>query len=606
MTATTHASPTPATSTAVRSRRSFPWGTAVVIAALGGGGAWLMLSGEGDDGTERTRSDVHLVESGSFNIVIPVSGELAAVRQVEIRNQLESRSVITEILDEGTQVKKGDVVVRLADDEIRQRILDAEDKVKNAQSDLIAAEQNLEIKRSARESELEKADLAIELATLALKAWEEGEVVKKREELALAERTAEINADRLKQRFEEATRLVEQEFLSRDEYEQDRIRMIEADARVRQAELESFLYESFQHRQDEARKRSDLEQAQAERIRVEQRNDAEIIRIEADVDSRRFSLQTAKDRLADLETQLEQCVIRAPNDGLLVYASSIQQGRRGNDDPPPQVGTELRPNELVAILPDTSEMIALLKVGEALSGRVEPGQEVVVYSDALPNVPLPATVQSVSVLAESGGWRDPNRRDYTVRVRIEADPSLGLKPAMRCRGEIMLDRVEDSLWVPIQSVFREGPIAYVHVKGEQGIEQRSVRLGRTGELQVEVLGDALAVGDRVLLRRPDAEEIAVRIPAEELAAARGGSSEGMRRGGGRPGAERQGGGRPGSSRRGGGGGSVSKAESDDSVETGPDAEAKVAAAEGTSDDAVPAQSEAVAPVVETPAPAASS
>jgi len=537
---------------------------------------------------------------------IPVSGELAAVRQVEIRNQLESRSVITEILDEGTQVKKGDVVVRLADDEIRQRILDAEDKVKNAQSDLIAAEQNLEIKRSARESELEKADLAIELATLALKAWEEGEVVKKREELALAERTAEINADRLKQRFEEATRLVEQEFLSRDEYEQDRIRMIEADARVRQAELESFLYESFQHRQDEARKRSDLEQAQAERIRVEQRNDAEIIRIEADVDSRRFSLQTAKDRLADLETQLEQCVIRAPNDGLLVYASSIQQGRRGNDDPPPQVGTELRPNELVAILPDTSEMIALLKVGEALSGRVEPGQEVVVYSDALPNVPLPATVQSVSVLAESGGWRDPNRRDYTVRVRIEADPSLGLKPAMRCRGEIMLDRVEDSLWVPIQSVFREGPIAYVHVKGEQGIEQRSVRLGRTGELQVEVLGDALAVGDRVLLRRPDAEEIAVRIPAEELAAARGGSSEGMRRGGGRPGAERQGGGRPGSSRQGGGGGSVSKAESDDSVETGQDAEAKVAAAEGTSDDAVPAQSEAVAPVVETPAPAASS
>ncbi|MHC4833575.1 MAG: HlyD family secretion protein, partial [Planctomycetota bacterium] len=443
MTATTHASPTPATSTAVRSRRSFPWGTAVVIAALGGGGAWLMLSGEGQDGTERTRSDVHLVESGSFNIVIPVSGELAAVRQVEIRNQLESRSVITEILDEGTQVKKGDVVVRLADDEIRQRILDAEDKVKNAQSDLIAAEQNLEIKRSARESELEKADLAIELATLALKAWEEGEVVKKREELALAERTAEINADRLKQRFEEATRLV-------------RIRMIEADARVRQAELESFLYESFQHRQDEARKRSDLEQAQAERIRVEQRNDAEIIRIEADVDSRRFSLQTAKDRLADLRTQLDQCVIRAPNDGLLVYASSIQQGRRGDNDPPPQVGTELRPNELVAILPDTSEMIALLKVSEALSGRIESGQEVVVYSDALPNVPLPATVQSVSVLAESGGWRDPNRRDYTVRVRIEADPSLGLKPAMRCRGEIMLDRVEDSLWVPIQSVFREG------------------------------------------------------------------------------------------------------------------------------------------------------
>lgn len=552
-----------------------------------------MLSGDGEDPTERTRSDVHLVESGSFNIVIPVSGELAAVRQVEIRNQLESRSVITEILDEGTQVRKGDVIVRLADDEIRQRILDAEDKVKNAQSDLIAAEQNLEIKRSARDSELEKADLAIELATLALKAWEEGEVVKRREELALSRQKAEINAARLKRKFEEAERLVEQEFLSFDQYEQDRIAMIDGEAAVRKVELEEFLYENFQHRQEEAKKRSDVEQAQAERIRVEQRNDAEIIRIEADVDSRRFSLQTARDRLADLKRQLEQCVILAPNDGLLVYASSIEQGRRGDNDPPPQVGTELRPNELVAILPDTSEMIALLKVSEALSGRIESGQEVVVYSDALPNVPLPATVQSVSVLAESGGWRDPNRRDYTVRVRIDADPGLGLKPAMRCRGEIMLDRVEDSLWVPIQSVFREGPVAYVHVKGDRGIEQRRIDLGRTGELQVEVVGDRLVEGDRVLLRRPDAEEIAVRIPAEELAAARGGAREGSRRGGGRPGGDREAVGRDSASR--------SKTDAPEATK----AEAKVAVADDEADADTPPEAAIAAPAASTVEPAVS-
>ncbi|MGA1707386.1 MAG: efflux RND transporter periplasmic adaptor subunit [Phycisphaerales bacterium] len=468
-----------------------------------------------------TGKDLHEVEVGSFNIVIPVSGELAAVRQVEIRNKLESRAVITEIVDEGTQVKAGDVLVRLADEDIKQRILDAEDKVKNAQSDLIAAEQNLEIKRSARESELEKADLAIELATLALQAWEEGEVVAEREELELAKRTADINAKRLKERFDEATRLVEQEFLSRDEYEQDRIRMIEADAKVRQAELAIFLYENFQHRQDEARKRSDLDQATAERVRVEQRNDAELIRIQADVDSRRFSLQTAKDRLADLNRQLEQCTIMAPIGGLLVYASSIQEGRRGGggETPPPAVGTALRPHELVAILPDTSEMVALLKVSEALSGRIQSGQPVTVFSDSLPNIPLRGTVQSVSVLAESGGWRDPNRRDYTVRVLIEAEPELGLKPAMRCRGEIMLDRVEEQPWVPIQSVFREGPVAYVHVAGNAGIEQRQVTLGRSGELQVEVK-EGIEPGDRVLTRRPNPDEIALRIPSEVFEAAR--------------------------------------------------------------------------------------
>ncbi|MGA1399383.1 MAG: hypothetical protein ACO38P_03250, partial [Phycisphaerales bacterium] len=275
-------------------KAGFPWVKAIAGVGLVGGTAWVLsLVMTPVVATAGAGKDLHQVEVGSFNIVIPVSGELAAVRQVEIRNKLESRAVITEIVDEGTQVQAGDVLVRLADEDIKQRILDAEDKVKNAQSDLIAAEQNLEIKRSSRESELEKADLAIELATLALKAWEEGEVVKKREDLAIALKTAEINAARLRRKFEEAERLVEQEFLSRDQYEQDRIQMIEGDAAVRKVELEKFLYENFQIRQEEAKNRSDVEQAQAERVRVEQRNDAELIRIQADVDSRRFSLQTA-------------------------------------------------------------------------------------------------------------------------------------------------------------------------------------------------------------------------------------------------------------------------------------------------------------------------
>ena len=509
-------------------RGGFPWAKAGLGIGVVGVLAWgLSTVMTPVVATAGAGKDLHEVEFGSFNIVIPVSCELAAVRQVEIRNKLESRSVITEIVDEGSQVRAGDVLVRLADEDIKQRILDAEDKVKNAQSDLVAAEQNLEIKRSARESELEKADLAIELATLALKAWEEGEVVKKREELAIAKQTAEINAIRFRRKFEEASRLVEQEFISRDEFEQDRINMINGDAAVRKVELEELLYENFQYRQDEAKKRSDLDQATAERVRVEQRNDAELIRIQADVDSRRFSLQTAKDRLADLNRQLEQCTIVAPIGGLLVYASSIQEGRRGGggEAPPPSVGTELRPNELVAILPDTSEMIALLKVSEALSGRIQSGQPVTVFSDSLPNVPLRGTVQSVSVLAESGGWRDPNRRDYTVRVLIEADTSLGLKPAMRCRGEIMLDRVEDQPWVPIQAVFREGPVAYVHIAGDAGIEQRQVKLGRSGELQVEVV-EGVGEGERVLLRRPSADEIAVRIPSEVFEAARKAPSAG--------------------------------------------------------------------------------
>ncbi len=36
----------------------------------------------------------------------------------------------------------------------------------------------------------------------------------------------------------------------------------------------------------------------------------------------------------------------------------------------------------------------------------------------------------------TGGWRDPNRRDYTVKVLLTEGNKLGLKPSMRCKAEI--------------------------------------------------------------------------------------------------------------------------------------------------------------------------
>lgn len=476
----------------------------------------------GDSGNVRTASQVDLysVERTDFDMAIPVSGELAAMRQIEVRNRLESRAVITEIIPEGKSVRKGEVVLRLAEEEVREKVKDAKDKVNMANSELIAAEQSLSIKENTRDSELEKADLTVEMAKLALLAWENGELVSKRQSLALARETADIDLARLEDRFNKSSELVEKNFISRDEFERDRIAMIEARAKSKQAALDQKVFEEYTYKQDRAKKESDVEQAVAERGRVEQKNNAEIVKAKADVESAKFKVESAADRLKNFETQLGYCTVIAPSDGLVVYATSIDSGgggRGGGDAQPPQVGTECKPNELVIILPDTSQMVANLKVSEALSGRIRPGQNVTVYSDAMPNVPIHGSVYSVSVLAASGGWRDPNRRDYTVKVALSADPAVGLKPSMRCRAEILLDRVDDAIGVPIQAIFRQGPVAYVHVSDGGGYAQRLVKLGRSSELRVEVI-EGVKEGDRVLLREPSADELTAKLDFETLQA----------------------------------------------------------------------------------------
>ncbi len=476
-----------------------------LVLATGSVGGWLFLNDEA--GSADVSADVHVVERGRFEVMIPASGELAAVRQVEIVNKLESRSIITEIVDEGTMVRAGDLLFRLADEEIRNRIKDAEDAVTAAEAGLASAESNLAIRRSSAESDTERADLQILLAGLALEAWTEGELPSKRKSLAVALETAKINYERLEQKFQESERLLADDHISRDEYERDRIAKIEARARYETAVLDIDVYEKYQFFQDQALRTSDLEQATAERDRVIARNEAEINSAVVGLETSRNRLTSARERLADLERQLTYCEVFAPSGGLVVYASSMESSRRGNNEQGIQVGTELRPNETVIILPDTSQMVAAVRVNEALTGQVRPGQRARVVSDALPNLTLEGEVLSIGVLAEQTGWRDPNRREYTVRVLLtNATNEMGLKPSMRCRGEIIVDTVTDAIHVPIQSIFRRGSSAHVFVSDAGRIEQRAVRTGRASELWVEVLG-GVDTGDRVLLREPASDEL---------------------------------------------------------------------------------------------------
>lgn len=461
----------------------------------------------------RSVADTAVVRKGMFDITLPVSGELAALKQIEVRNKVDGRAVINEIVTEGTNVNVGDVILRLNDDEIKEKWRQAKEKVNTANAAHVTATAELTNTQNERNAELAKADSAIKLANLALQAWLSGEHPSMHQEMQLALETADKDYARLQERFVESAKLLERKFLSLDEYKRDEIAMIEARSALAKAKLDLEAYENYQSLHDKAEKESALEQANLDRKSVEDKFAAEVQSAEIEVESKKFQLESAKEDLARLDEQLTFCVVTAPSAGLVVYTSSLQQGGMGrNEGRPPVVGTELSKNESVMILPDVSQMIASVKVSESLSGTIRPGQRAMITSDANANRSLAGEVLSVGVLAESGGWRDPNRRDYTVKILLKDGYDLGLKPSMRCKAEIYVGRVSDALHVPIQSVFRNGPVNYVYVPQSGGYAQKPVVIGRASELYIEIK-EGLIEGQVVLLREPATEEIVYRIPA---------------------------------------------------------------------------------------------
>ncbi len=486
----------------------------IIAVAATLGTATLLIRGGSSAGVGTGAADEHVVRTGSFEITVPTSGELAALQQIEIRNKLRSRGVLTEIVSEGTTVKAGDVLMRFADEDIRNKIKDAEDAVNTADSSLVASQASLDIRLSMHESELADADLRVMLADLALKAWRKGEVVSMRKNLAVQLEAAEIDYERAIALFEDSKKLVAQDFISMNEFKVDEINKIKARATLEQAKLDIEVYEQYTFIQQKAQTESDVEQAKADRERVKERQRAELESARSEVASRKYHNESRKERLADYKQELDYCTIVAPSPGLVVYYSSLETGgRHGGQAQPPDVGTELRPNEQVILLPNMSQLIAAVKVDEARSGLIQPGQSATITSDAAPDSVMHGKVMSIGVLAESGGWRDPNRRDYTVRILLSDGNDLGLKPSMRCKADIHVGQVNDKLFVPIQAVFHDGPVAFAYVPQGSGYAERRITLGQASELFVQI-NDGLKEGDIVLLRDPGPGEVVSRIDKE--------------------------------------------------------------------------------------------
>ncbi len=504
------ATPTPVKAPSpVRSRMRAMIGAVVALVVIVGAAVALpqMRGNNGGSGGSAgaASSEWFVVEERDFDLLVVASGELESTRQVEIKSQVQGETSIVYLVEEGTQVNKGDLLVKLADDDLRERIEQETLSVEEARMEKIAAEQALAIGISEAQSAQDAAELKLELAKLALEKWRLGEVVQKRNELELALEQAQRKLKRAREDVELGRQLYADDFISRAELDDDELALVEAEAALRTAELNKEVYEKYTYPQEEKQYLSDVEQAAAELERTLAKNESDLAQRRADLESRTRRLRIREERLAELERQYAATEIRAPQDGLVVYSTSVGRSRR---DQIIQQGTTIRFNETILLLPDTRHMAASLRVHEAMIPLVRVGQTVSVTVDARRGRPIEGTVTQVAVMAEDGGWWNPQLREYKVRVDLPAQEAEELKPAMRCVGHIMLGRVENALAVPVQAVHTERNNRYCYVPAPGGgVRRVPVKIGRASETFVEIT-DGLKAGDRVLARRPRPEEIA--------------------------------------------------------------------------------------------------
>ncbi|HNT87112.1 MAG TPA: HlyD family efflux transporter periplasmic adaptor subunit, partial [Candidatus Hydrogenedentes bacterium] len=324
---------------------------------------------------------------------------------------------------------------------------------------------------------------------------EAGQRVRKLEDdLVLAEKEVGLAQSKL----QGTQRLFEKEFVTRDELENDEMALRRSEIALESARTSKELFIKYEFPKQAEKLLSDYEEALRKLERTRKQAVSQMAQAEAKLKSAeaRFTLQTQ--RRKEIQEQIEKCTIRATTPGLVVYGA---RERRSWEEIRIEEGASVRERQGIITIPNTRQMTAKVKIHEAYIERIARGQQARIKVDAHPDRPLTGVVSRIGVLPDAQNrWMNPDLKVYDTTVTIDGTHEW-LKPGLSAQVEIIVDRLDDVLQVPLQAVSEENGQRICYVAGGGGAERRVVQTGSFSDVFIEIKS-GITAGDRVLLRAP--------------------------------------------------------------------------------------------------------
>ena len=458
------------------------WSQIVVSCLLVGLGVGGYLFAKSDDGEVQINLDflkapTHVVRLGEMAVSVTEQGSLESYDNVEIVCRVRGQNTVTSVVDSGTYVEKGDVVLTLdtlyIDEEIAERSKYAHWARSGAEHWRASVEKN----------------------KLAIPEYLEGrfvaELTSMEKDLVIAE--ADLLTDQ--ELLEYVQRQYERGYESRDQVEEHRRRVEFTKLRIEVLKSDIEVFKKYTKEYELARLEGELKVSQAQ--------------FEAN-DERAWADASRRDQAVQ---EKEYCTVLAPKAGLVIHPRAAAW----KDAPDITEGGTVYTEQVMLLMPNLDKMQVKVGVHEALVEHVKAGMLVFVK---LPDrEPFECNVSHVANIARPPTIGVSNIVKYDVTVEI---PRMeGLKPGMTAEVEIVMNEYADQVLLPVESVLEFGSGFYCWVRSGDSISRRRVELADSDEKMVRVL-DGIKAGETVILNPlayvPDAQDDAL-INFEQTATA---------------------------------------------------------------------------------------
>ncbi len=500
------------------------------------------------------------VKRGPLRISITEAGTIKARDMVIIKNEVEGRTSLLYLIPEGTQVKKGDLLIDLDASMLLDDQLEEEIRVENGKAAFINARESLAIVLNEGLSDIQRTTSQLKLAQLDLNKYKEKEYPNQLNEAEQRIGLAEEELERAGEELKWSEKLFEEKYISNTELQMDILTEHRKALDLELAKNNLELLKEFTYERELEQLASDVKQAEMAVERAEHEARADEAKAQADLIAREAEYERQKDRLIKTTEQLGKTNIYAPANGLVIYATSAKGGggRHAPSREPLEEGQDIREREELIYLPTADAVKAEIAIHETNLRQVRLGLPVKITVDALPSKSFVGVVHSIAPLPDAkSSFLNPDLKLYPTDIYLESEGS-DLRTGMSCQAEIIVDEYANAVYVPVQAVIRVGGVPTAYVRAGKSFEPREVEIGLDNNRMVRIIS-GLEAGEIVWLT-PPLKDAAVEItqegidskllPGQEERSGPGGG-QGVRGGGG-PG-ERPGGGQGGRSGQGGGG-----------------------------------------------------
>lgn len=554
---------------------------ATLFTLLGGiaAAAWyfgLLRSGTG----ARPDLILHRVKLESLPVSVVGKGALESADNRDIICKVKAgskgtfASTIRWVIDDGSIVAKGQLLMELDDSALDEQYKQQSIAVEKAEAEWFKADNDYLIQLKDNESLIVAAQAALRVAELDLDKFiglraepslnpfgalvgahgtimEKGEYRQKLDDVSARLKAAESDLEAYRERSAWAERSAKLGYLTVSQSKVEQSKLSGASDNYEKLRKEQYILENFMREKDLTDLKSKWDVARIGLDKAIQTAEAKAAQADSIRKTNRSVHQRELDRLREIEQQIKECKIRAPQDGMVVYFKS-EQGRSSSGQQLIAIGEQVREGQKLMRIPDLRRMQVNTRIHEAQIGRVRgddrqatrildhvrvgmmtlvdpmsrlasqheqslnwvqdavrdreyeirrEGHRASVRVDAFPDKVFAARVRTVAAVAQQADWFSSDVKLYPTQVLI-TESVTGLKPDMNAEVTIHIDdATEPVLAVPLQAVVggaESGPKRSVWVMAGGAPVEREVQLGKFNDAMIEVLS-GLQEGDEVVV-----------------------------------------------------------------------------------------------------------